>query len=82
VFNEKEKLTMEEPGSMLTINGAELMGVDDISGSIEKGKCAHLVVPDRNILECSPEDLLETRVFLLYPANSPACAPFPSANSE
>jgi len=64
VFNKKEKLTMEELGSMLTINGAELMGMDDISGSIEKGKCAHLVVPDRNILECSPEDLLETRVLL------------------
>jgi len=35
-----------------------------------------------------PEDLnhslfvLNRSVFLLYPANSPACAPFPSANSE
>jgi len=64
VFNEREKLTMEELIPMLTINGARMMGVDDISGSIEEGKFADLAVLDRNILDCPPEDLPETRVLL------------------
>ena len=64
VFNDNEKLTMEELVSMLTIHGAELMGVDDISGSIEEGKSADLVVLDRNIIECSVEKLAETRALL------------------
>jgi len=64
VFNEKEKLTMEELIPMLTINGAKEMGLDQISGSIEEGKFADLAVLDRNILECEPEGLFETRVLL------------------
>jgi predicted amidohydrolase YtcJ len=64
VFNEREKLTMEELIPMLTINGAEIMGVDDISGSIVEGKCADLAVLDRDILACPPEELPETRVLL------------------
>jgi predicted amidohydrolase YtcJ len=64
VFNEKEKLAMEELIPMLTINGAKVMGLDEISGSIEEGKCADLAVLDRNILECEPEELAETRVLL------------------
>ena len=64
VFNEKEKLTMEELIPMLTINGAKQMGLDEISGSIEEGKSADLAVLNRNILECEPEELFETRVLL------------------
>ena len=44
VFNENEKLTMEELVPMLTINGARQMGLDAISGSIEEGKFADLAV--------------------------------------
>jgi len=64
VFNEKEKVTVEELIPMLTINGAKLMHTEDVSGSIEEGKLADLVVLDRNILECSPEELAETRVLV------------------
>jgi predicted amidohydrolase YtcJ len=64
VFNENEKLTMEELVSMMTIEGAEIMGVGDISGSIEEGKSADLAVLDRDILECPPEELAETRALL------------------
>jgi predicted amidohydrolase YtcJ len=64
VFNEKEKLTMEELIPMLTINGAKEMDLDKISGSIEQGKFADLAVLDRNILESEPEELFETRVLL------------------
>jgi predicted amidohydrolase YtcJ len=64
VFNEEEKLTMQELVPMLTINGAKEMGLDKISGSIEEGKFADLAVLDRNILECGLEELFETRVLL------------------
>jgi predicted amidohydrolase YtcJ len=64
VFNEKERLSMEELLPMLTINGAKQMGLDKISGSIEEGKSADLAVLNRNILECEPEELFETRVLL------------------
>ena len=63
-FQEEQKLTIEELIPMLTINGAKLMHMDDVSGSIEEGKFADLVVLDRNILKCSPEELVETRVLV------------------
>jgi len=63
-FREEEKLTIEELIPMLTINGAKLMHTDDVSGSIEEGKFADLVVLDRNILKCAPEELVETRVLV------------------
>lgn len=63
-FREEERLTVEELIPMLTINGAKLMHMDDVSGSIEEGKFADLVVLDRNILECAPEELVETRVLV------------------
>ena len=62
VFNEKERLTVEELIEASTLNGAKLMHMDDVSGSIEEGKLADLVVLDRNILECEPEELIQTRV--------------------
>ena len=62
VFNERERLSVEELIPMLTLNGARLMGVDDVSGSIEEGKFADLAVLDRNILECGPDQLAGTRI--------------------
>jgi predicted amidohydrolase YtcJ len=64
VFNERERLTIEELIPTLTMNGARLMNLDEISGSIEVDKSADLVVLDRNILECLPEEFPETRVLL------------------
>jgi predicted amidohydrolase YtcJ len=71
VFNERERLTIEELIAMLTMNGARLMGLEEISGSIEVDKSADLVVLDRNILECLPEELPETRVLLTLLEGSP-----------
>ncbi len=71
VFNPQERLTIEELIPMLTLNGARLMGLEEISGSIEVDKSADLVVLDRNILECLPEELAETRVLLTLLEGSP-----------
>jgi predicted amidohydrolase YtcJ len=56
---------------MLTMNGARLMGLEEISGSIEVDKSADLVVLDRNILECPPEELPQTRALLTLLEGSP-----------
>ena len=35
----------------VTLRNAEILGIDDVTGSVEKGKCADLIVLDRNPLE-------------------------------
>ena len=56
---------------MLTINGAKALNMDHVSGSIEKGKFADLVVLDRNILDCTPEEVGKTRVLLTLIEGNP-----------
>ena len=45
-----------------TRNPAQAMGLGDITGSIEPGKSADLIVLDRNLFECAPDDLADTKV--------------------
>jgi predicted amidohydrolase YtcJ len=35
-------------------------------GSVEPGKSADLIVLDRNLFECDPEDLADTKVLQTY----------------
>ena len=54
------------PTSILpyTVNGAYLMHLEDVQGSIEVGKRADLVVLDRNLFEISPSEISEAKVLL------------------
>ncbi len=45
-----------------TINAAKVIMMNNIIGSIEKGKQADFVLVDRDILHCSPEEVKSTRV--------------------
>ncbi len=45
-----------------TINSARLLGHDKLTGSLQPGKRADLVIVDRNLLELSAEELLDARV--------------------
>ena len=47
-----------------TINGAYLNRQEDITGSLEVGKAADLVVLDRNLFEIPPGDIHKTKVLL------------------
>ncbi len=47
-----------------TINAAVSLGLDDITGSIEKGKSADLVVLDRDITELSPDNIADTTILM------------------
>ncbi len=57
-----EALSIEEAIEAYTINGAYLLGMEDIIGSIEVGKRADLVVLNRNLFDLSPEEIAQTRV--------------------
>ncbi|GAB3518678.1 amidohydrolase [Photobacterium alginatilyticum] len=47
-----------------TINAAISLGLDDITGSIEEGKSADLVVLDHDITEISPESIADTNILM------------------
>ncbi len=57
-----EALSIEEAIQAYTINGAHLLGMENLIGSIEVGKRADLIVIDRNLFDISPEEIAETRV--------------------
>ncbi len=57
-----EALPIEDAIQAYTINGAHLIGMEDLIGSIEVGKRADLIVVDRNLLHASPEQIAEARV--------------------
>lgn len=47
-----------------TINAAYELRQDDVTGSLEAGKFADLIVLDRNVLEIPPEDIANVEVLL------------------
>ena len=49
-----------------TINGARAMGLEGVTGSVELGKSADLIVLDRNLFDTAPQDLAETKVLTTY----------------
>ena len=52
--DDPEVLTVQQMVRMLTIDGARVLGIDRLTGSIEPGKRADLVVFDANRLEATP----------------------------
>ncbi len=57
-----EALTIEQAIQAYTLNGAIMLGKEDILGSIEVGKRADLVVIDRDLLQSTPEQIADARV--------------------
>jgi predicted amidohydrolase YtcJ len=49
-----------------TINPARAMGIDHMTGSLEVGKSADLIVLDRHLFEIPPDELADTRVLATY----------------
>ena len=49
-----------------TLNGARAMGLEAVTGSVEIGKSADLIVLDRNLFETAPSDLADTKVLTTY----------------
>jgi predicted amidohydrolase YtcJ len=61
-LNENERVSLEDMIASYTINAAFVMHQEDVTGSIEVGKSADLIVLDRNIFEVSADELRETKV--------------------
>jgi len=57
-----ESITLEEAMKIFTINGAISMEHDDVTGSIEVGKYADMIVLNRNPFDIDPAEVSETIV--------------------
>ncbi|MCM1991788.1 amidohydrolase [Oceanirhabdus seepicola] len=65
-LNENESIALEEVIDAYTINGAYLMRQEDITGSIEVGKKADLVVLSENIFDIPSNKISETKVMMTF----------------
>ena len=57
-----ESIDLKSSIEALTLNGAKSVGWENISGSIEVGKFADMIVLDRNLFDITPTEIAETRV--------------------
>ena len=64
VFIPEERIDLESAIVGFTINAAFVNKQEDMTGSIEVGKLADLIVIDRNLFEIEPEDISEAKVLL------------------
>lgn len=64
VMNPEQRITIEQAIEAFTMGTAYVNHAEDVTGSIEVGKLADLVVLDRNLLEIEPEQISETKVLL------------------
>lgn len=62
----EERISMKEAIKAYTYNTAYANFEEDIKGSITPGKFADLVVLDKNLLEISPREILDTRVVYTF----------------
>jgi predicted amidohydrolase YtcJ len=63
-FMPQETIDLATALAAFTINSAYVNGIDEISGSIEVGKLADLIVLDRNLFEIPVKQISETKVLL------------------
>ncbi|MGI9236627.1 MAG: amidohydrolase family protein [Woeseiaceae bacterium] len=64
VMNPEQRISVEQAIEAFTINAAFVNRQEDMTGSIESGKLADLIVVDRNILEIDATEISEARVLL------------------
>ncbi len=56
----EQSLTVREAIEVFTLNGARMLGIDDVTGSLEAGKSADFVVLDTNLFEVDPNEIGST----------------------
>jgi len=57
-------LTIAEAVQAMTINAAYSLREDAVTGSLESGKFADLIILDRNLMQIAPEKISKTQVLL------------------
>jgi len=75
-FNEDQSVTLEEAITVHTINGAYVLHLDEVTGSIETGKSADMIVLNHNLFDIPVTDIHKTKVLktmfkgnIVYKAN-------------
>ncbi|KAJ4294228.1 hypothetical protein N0V90_007918 [Kalmusia sp. IMI 367209] len=63
-----QAVSVEEGLRIFTINGAKAAHLDDVLGSIEVGKAANFVFPDRDPFAVATEELGKTKILRTYVA--------------
>ena len=70
-FYPEERIDLPSAIAAFTINAAYVNHIDDITGSIEVGKLADLVVLDSNLFELDQADISDTQVLLTLMEGEP-----------
>lgn len=63
-WNPHERATLEQMLAAYTVNGAWLAGQEDLTGTVEVGKAADLVVLEDNLFDIDPMTIHRVRVLL------------------
>jgi len=64
VMNPEQRITIEQAIEAFTLGTAYVNHQEDVTGSIEVGKLADLVVLDKNLFEIKPDRISNTKVLL------------------
>jgi hypothetical protein len=70
-FYPEERIDLPSAIAAFTINAAYVNNIDEITGSIEVGKLADLVILDRNLFELDQADISDTQVLLTLMEGEP-----------
>ena len=57
-----EPIDLETALRIVTLNGASAMALEDVTGSIEVGKYADMILLDRDLFEIPPTEISEVKV--------------------
>jgi len=66
VLNEKHKLSLPTAIQMYTINGAYIMYLEEITGSIEDGKSSDFIVIDKNIFDVPENEIKDIQILQTF----------------
>lgn len=64
ILGREERISLKEALLSFTINNAKLAKMEDVTGSIKKGKLADLVILDRNLFEVDPHDINKVKEYM------------------
>lgn len=66
ILNSKNSLSLPASIQMYTLNGAYIMHLEDIAGSIEEGKSADFIIIDQNIFDVPSSEIKDTKVLQTF----------------